>query len=98
MPSYYNDDFIDGEQEWEDVKWEKTEEEKTKKIESTINLESFDRQLISARQKSQYTINQLAQALSIKLKEYESYENGKTIPEKKIIEKINKILSTRLKV
>lgn len=98
MPSYYNDDFIDGEQEWEDVKWEKTEEEKIKKIESTIDLESFDRQLISARQKSQYTINELAQALSIKVKDLESYESGKTIPQKKLIEKINKILSIRLKV
>jgi len=98
MPSYYNDDFIDGEQEWEDVKWEKTLQEKTKQIQSTINLDTFDRQLISARQKSQYTINQLAQALGIKLKDLESYESGKIIPEKKIIEKINRILSTRLKV
>lgn len=98
MPSYYNDDFIDGEQEWEDVKWEKKEEEKTKNIEYTINLDSFDRQLISARQKSQYTINELAQTLSIKLKDLESYENGNKIPGKNLIEKINKILSTRLKI
>ena len=95
MPSYYNDDFIHGEQEYEDVKWEKKEEKKTKKIESTINLDSFERQLISARQKSQYTINELAQTLSIKLKDLESYENGKKIPGKNLIEKINKILSTK---
>ena len=97
MPSYYNDDFLNDEQQWEEIKWEKkTDENKEKQID--IDIQSFNRQLIMARQKAYYTINRLSQAIGVKVKELEMYENGTKHPNNTIIKKINKILNSKLEL
>ena len=106
MP-HYNDFFLDDDQEWEPVVWKKEENAETKSQEETKSQREtksqeeeipFYRNLISARQKAQFTPNKLAQALGIRLKELEMYERGEKIPENRILVKINKFLSARLKI
>ena len=58
----------------------------------------FYRLLINARQKSYMTQHQFAQALHIKLKILDMYEQGKVIPEKKIISRMNHILGSKLPI
>ena len=85
----YKEDF---EQDWEPVVITKSN-----KTTSDIKLKTpFHRLLINARQNAHMTQHQLAQSLHIKLIDLESYESGKVIPEKKIISRMNKILSSSL--
>ena len=97
MPSHYNDFFLDDNQDWEPVVWKKDQNEiKTEKNENIIQGIEFNRLLISARQKAQFTPNRLSQALGIPLKELEKYEDGSKLPEKNILARINKLLSSKL--
>tara|TARA_Y200000002_G_C22652437_1_gene651978 strand:- start:467 stop:670 length:204 start_codon:yes stop_codon:yes gene_type:complete len=48
--------------------------------------------------KSQYTLHEFAQLMSMKLKLLESYIDGSEIPEKKTISKMNKFLKTKMKL
>ena len=94
MPKY-NNDYTEG-QDWDVISWNKTE------ITNDTNNEkedlSFNRKLILARQKAQYTQHQLAQELHIKVIEVTLFENGHKIPEKKILYKINKLLTSKLTI
>ena len=94
MPKY-DDELLQG-QEWDTVTWDNVKKIIPKKEE--IEVIPFNRELISARQKAQYTPNKLAQALNIKLKDLESFENGTKLPENNILYKINKLLSCKLKI
>ena len=100
MPSYYNDDFLNEEQEWDEIKWEKNSDEKQKLNNEISNNEiiSFNRKLILARQKAYYSLHRLSQAIGVKVKELEMYENGSIIPNNTIIKKINKILNSKLEL
>ena len=87
----YDEDL---EQDWEPVILTRTE---TK--EPTVKQEiPFCRLLINARQKVHMTQHQFAQALHIKLKQLDLYEQGKQIPEKKIISRMNNILRSNLPI
>tara|TARA_B100000524_G_C23357504_1_gene264465 strand:- start:44 stop:307 length:264 start_codon:yes stop_codon:yes gene_type:complete len=85
----YNEDL---EQDWEPVVLKKQKVTKPKIEEET----PFNRLLINARQSAKMTQHQLAQSLNIKLNDLEMYEQGKVIPEKRIISRMNKILGCRL--
>ena len=97
MP-YYSEHYENSEQEWEPVQWTKTHsKDNTKKVEND-EPRPFYRQLVNARQKSLMTKHKLAQAFGMKVKILTSYENGKEIPEKKILARINKILGSKLQL
>ena len=95
MPKY--EDYSD-EQEWDVVSWNKTLQDKQLEQQSDKQIETvlFNKMLILARQKAQYTANKLAQALHIKIKDYESFENGSKLPDKNVLYKINKFLNSKL--
>lgn len=98
MPSYYNDFFLDDEQDWEPIILKKSNQKnnissRNKKIIEEI---PFNKKLISARQKAHYTPNKLSQLLGIPLKDLENFENGSQIPPKNVLARINKLLSSRL--
>ena len=93
MPKY--EDYSD-EQEWDVISWNKTPQDKQQQNEKYIETLPFNKMLILARQKSQYTANKLAQALHIKIKDFESFENGTKLPDKNILYKINKFLNSKL--
>ena len=101
MPKY--EDYVD-EQDWDIISWNKKPNNKEidqnsnipDKTNITIEKIAFNRQLILARQKAQYTPNKLAQALHIKLKDLESFENGTKVPEKNVLYKMNKLLNSKL--
>jgi ribosome-binding protein aMBF1 (putative translation factor) len=99
MPKY--EAFVD-DLEWEVVTWNKTpiEENKimTQKKQEYTETIPFNKMLILARQKAQYTSNKLTQALHIKIKDYESFENGTKLPDKNVLYKINKLLNSNLKI
>ena len=95
LPVWSSDELLQG-QEWDTVTWDNVKNIIPKKEE--IEVIPFNRELISARQKAQYTPNKLAQALNIKLKDLESFENGTKLPENNILYKINKLLSCKLKI
>lgn len=88
MPKYYDDNF---EQDWEPVILKKNVEDK--KIVEDI---PFCRKVINARQKSKLSQHEFAQALNMKLNILENIENGKQIPDKKLITRMNKILSFKI--
>jgi hypothetical protein len=96
MPSHYNDFFLDDNQDWEPILWKRDQNEIKPKNENIIHEIEFNRLLISARQKAQFTPNKLSQALGIPLKELEKYEIGSKLPEKNILARINKLLSSKL--
>lgn len=98
MPSYYNDFFLDDDQDWEPVVFKKTNQKNNiSSVNDTVIEEiPFNKKLTSARQKAQYTPNKLSQLLGIPLKELENFENGSQIPTKNVIARINKLLSCRL--
>jgi len=100
MPKY-NDDYSEG-QDWDVVSWNKTpcEQNKieTQKKQEYIETIPFNKMLILARQKAQYTANKLTQALHIKIKDYESFENGTKLPDKNVLYKINKLLNSNLTI
>ena len=58
----------------------------------------LNEQITFAINKSQYTLHEFAQLMSMKLKVLESYMNGDEIPEKKTISKMNKFLGTKIKI
>tara|TARA_Y100000389_G_C17323046_1_gene444080 strand:- start:108 stop:395 length:288 start_codon:yes stop_codon:yes gene_type:complete len=94
MPKY--EDYSD-EQEWDVVSWNKIPQDKQQN-EKYIETIPFNKMLILARQKAQYTANKLAQALHIKIKDYELFENGTKLPDKNILYKINKFLNSKLTI
>ncbi len=99
MPSYYNDDFINDEQDWDEIKWKDLPSIKiNEESENKSDEQSFNRQLFLARKKAYYTINRLSQTLGIKVKELEMYENGTKIPNNITLKKINKILNSKLEI
>ena len=99
MPSYYNDDFINDEQDWYEIKWKDLPSKKiNEESENKSDELSFNRQLFLARKKAYYTINRLSQTLGIKVKELEMYENGTKIPNNITLKKINKILNSKLEI
>ena len=55
-------------------------------------------QIRSAINRSQYTLHEFAQLMSMKLKVLESYMNGDEVPEKKTISKMNRFLSKKIKM
>tara|TARA_B100000886_G_scaffold310601_1_gene245455 strand:+ start:689 stop:931 length:243 start_codon:yes stop_codon:yes gene_type:complete len=67
-----------------------------------LNMSETDKplneQIRSAINRSQYTLHEFAQLMSMKLKVLESYMNGGEIPEKKTISKMNKFLGTKIKI
>lgn len=96
MPKY--EDYSD-EQEWDVVSWNKTSQDKQHEQQyKQIETIPFNKMLILARQKAQYTANKLAQALHIKIKDYELFENGTKLPDKNILYKINKFLNSKLTI
>ena len=99
MPKY--ETFVD-DPEWDVVTWNKTPSEEnkimTQKKQEYIDTISFNKILILARQKAQYTSNKLTQALHIKIKDYESFENGTKLPDKNVLYKINKLLNSNLTI
>ena len=95
MPQYCND-YSEG-QDWDVVSWNKTPSEQNKTITPKhIEIIPFNKMLILSRQKAQYTANKLSQALHIKIKDYESFENGSKLPDKNVLYKINKFLNSKL--
>ena len=102
MPSYYNDDFINDEQDWDEIKWKdlpsKVNNKGAEESENKSEELSFNKQLFLARKKAYYTINRLSQTLGIKVKELEMYENGTKIPNNITLKKINKILNSKLEI
>ena len=94
MP-YFSDHFENSEQDWEPVNWKKdlNKEAVPEKKEPV----PFYRELINARQRAHITRHKLAQSLGIKVKQLELYENGKELPEKNVLARINRILDTKLK-
>lgn len=96
MPKYK--DIYSLEQDWDIVSWNKTSNKEIIKNHKEIEQIPFNKMLILARQKAQYTPNKLSQQLHIKLKDLESYENGTKLPEKNILYKINKFLNSKLKI
>ena len=96
MPKY--EDYSD-EQEWDVVSWNKIPQNKLhQQYETYIETVPFNKMLILARQKAQYTANKLAQALHIKIKDFESFENGTKLPDKNVLYKINKFLNSKLTI
>ena len=89
MPKYYEDEF---EQDWETVILKK---ENTKSIPVEHEI-SFNRKITLARQKSNFSLHGFAQALGIKVNFLEKIENGLEFPEKKLITKMNRILSFKI--
>ena len=88
-----NDDEY--EQDWEPVVWKKTKEELQQFSDKHAKEEiPFSRKLSNARQRAQMTQNKLSQALGIKLRDLESYEEGKSVPENNVIARINKLLNS----
>ena len=85
------------EQEWEPVGWKKSPIPKGTSAKKETPL-PFHRRLVHARQLAHMTQHKLTQALGIKLRDLESYENGKAIPEKNVLARINRILGTRLEI
>lgn len=57
---------------------------------------TFGRKLTLFRQKSNYTIHQFAQMMSMKLRDIENIENDMIIPEKKTITKMNRFLKKKM--
>ena len=58
----------------------------------------LNEQITSAINRSQYTLHEFAQLMSMKLKVLDSYMNRDEIPEKKTISKMNKFLGTKIKI
>lgn len=84
----------DLEQDWEPVIM-------TSKKDSLPSIDAkveFHKLLVAARTRANFTRHKLCQALNIKLSELEIYEDGKEIPSKKIITKMNKVLSCKLPI
>ncbi len=95
MP-YFSDHFESSEQDWEPVNWKKDPEKKEDAAEKKEPV-PFYRALINARQRAHITRHKLAQSLGIKVKQLELYENGKELPEKNVLARMNRILDTKLK-
>ena len=90
MPKYYEEDF---EQDWETVIISKNNKDTQERKNDDI---PFHKKIVNARQKSKITQHEFAQALNMKLSIIEKMENGLEIPDKKIITKMNKILSFKI--
>ena len=95
MP-YFSDHFESSEQDWEPVNWKKDPDKKEAPAEKKEPV-PFYRALITARQRAHMTRHKLAQSLGIKVKQLELYENGKELPEKNVLARMNRILDTKLK-
>ncbi len=95
MP-YFSDHFESSEQDWEPVNWKKDPEKKEDAAPKKEPI-PFYRALINARQRAHITRHKLAQSLGIKVKQLELYENGKELPEKNVLARMNRILDTKLK-
>ena len=97
MP-YYSDHFESCEQDWEPVNWKKDAKDAKDAKDGEVEKEEvpFYRKLINARQKAQITRHKLAQSLGIKVKQLESYEIGKKLPENNVLARINRILNSKL--
>jgi len=87
----YHEDL---EQDWEPVVVTKS----NKSTSDTKQETSFSRLLINARQSAHMTQHKFAQSLNIKLNDLEKYELGKSVPEKKLIIRMNKILNSKLPI
>ena len=94
MP-YFSDHFENSEQDWEPVNWKKDSEKKGDAVEKEEPV-SFYRALINARQRAHITRHKLAQSLGIKVKQLELYENGKELPKKNVLARMNRILDAKL--
>jgi len=94
MP-YFSDHFESSEQDWEPVHWKK-DPEKEKNAAKKKEPVPFYRALITARQRAHMTRHKLAQSLGIKVKQLELYENGKELPEKNVLARMNRILDAKL--
>lgn len=94
MP-YFSDHFENSEQDWEPVNWKKDPDKKEASTEKKEPV-PFYRALINARQRAHMTRHKLAQSLGIKVKQLELYENGKELPEKNVLARMNRILDAKL--
>ena len=89
MPKHYDDNF---EQDWEPVILKKNTEDNMIKNEEI----PFNKKITFARQKSNFSLHEFSQALNMKINVLERFENGQEIPNKKIITKMNKILTFKI--
>lgn len=62
------------------------------------DIKPLNVQIHNSISKSNYTIHTFAQQMNIKLKVLESYIEGREIPEKKVITRMNKFLSVKIKI
>ena len=90
MPSHYTN-IVNEEQDWAPVTLNNSQKEP--KIEKTRN---FGQQICFFRSKANITATQLAQSISIPIKQLEKYENNEEIPSKATITKINRMCNCNL--
>ena len=103
MPSYWNDDLETFEQDWEPVILKKSNIPS-----SNINDNSDDknknksiplnRKIQLARSRNGYTLNEFAQKLHMKVKEYKKIEDGLIIPTQPLMAKLRKYLDSSLRL
>ncbi len=60
-------------------------------------LKPLHEQITFSISKSQYTVHAFSQQMNIKLRTLEAYMNGSEIPEKKVISRMNKFLTSKIK-
>ena len=95
MPSYWNEDFEDLNQDWEPVILKKSD----KTVISAPQPPSatpIHRKISVARSNNNYTIHEFAQLIHMKVKDYIKLEKGLVEPNNQQLSKIRKYLNIRI--
>lgn len=95
MPSYWNEDLEDLNQDWEPVILKKSDKTVVSATEPPSATPMY-RKISLARSNNNYTIHEFAQLIHMKVKDYIKLEKGLVEPNNQQLSKIRKYLNIRI--
>jgi len=94
MPSYWDENFEDFNQEWEPVIIKKSDKNESNQNESSVM--PVHRKISNARSNNNYTVHEFAQLIHMKVNDYIKLETGKIEPNSQQLAKIRKYLGIKI--